>query len=314
LPRVNIRLWLHGVIMKLTVPNLLFRRRSTHSAYLNGLLALSFLCCMPVAGAEDLPRQIQDQYKDKVMMLRNSYCGPELQFDSQGSPTPVHAIGPWTECRNVRIESLSIKKDRLKLSGRRVLLYYDYKQKRFADVTEVMPNKGKKEYRDFVDSLKVSIEVQLPPGELGSAVQSAVDKIFYPSEQDFIETASALWKPFLLGETDKPRAAGQPLVGEVSSDKVVRLGKGIAAPKAIYAPDPDFTDSARRVKYQGTNVFNVVVDKNGRVANVLVTRPLGMGLDESAAARILTWKFNPALKDGQPVAVEVNVEVSFNLY
>jgi protein TonB len=45
-----------------------------------------------------------------------------------------------------------------------------------------------------------------------------------------------------------------------------------------------------------------------------VQRTLGLGLDEKAIEAVKTWRFDPALKDGKPVAVQINVEVSFRLY
>jgi TonB family protein len=101
----------------------------------------------------------------------------------------------------------------------------------------------------------------------------------------------------------------------VANDKVERVGKnGVTAPRAEYTPDPDYSDEARKAKYQGVTVLDVVVDANGGIGKITLLRPLGMGLDERAAEKISTWRFKPAMKDGNPVAVEMNVEVSFNLY
>ena len=58
----------------------------------------------------------------------------------------------------------------------------------------------------------------------------------------------------------------------------------------------------------------MVVDQNGRPRLVKIARSLGMGLDEKAIAAVRSWKFEPAMKDGRPVAVQVNVEVNFRLY
>ena len=58
----------------------------------------------------------------------------------------------------------------------------------------------------------------------------------------------------------------------------------------------------------------VVVGPDGRVHDVRVTRTLGMGLDEKALEAVKTWRFEPSRKDGQAVAVQVNVEVNFHLY
>jgi hypothetical protein len=62
--------------------------------------------------------------------------------------------------------------------------------------------------------------------------------------------------------------------------------------------DHDKLDSPK-AKYQGT---------------VVISRSLGMGLDEKALAAVRQWKFEPALKDGRPVPVQINVEVNFRLY
>jgi len=93
-----------------------------------------------------------------------------------------------------------------------------------------------------------------------------------------------------------------------------RVGNGVSAPIAIYQPDPDYSDEARKAKFQGTVILNVVVGADGRVYNPSVARSLGMGLDEKAIERVKDWKFKPATKDGKPVPVVVSVEVSFNLY
>lgn len=95
---------------------------------------------------------------------------------------------------------------------------------------------------------------------------------------------------------------------------VFHVGNGVTPPEAIYSPDPDYSDEARKAKYQGVVVLNVIVGPDGRVHNPRIVRTLGMGLDEKAMEKILIWKFKPATKDNKPVAVEMNVEVSFNLY
>jgi TonB family protein len=58
----------------------------------------------------------------------------------------------------------------------------------------------------------------------------------------------------------------------------------------------------------------VVVGPDGRVHDLRIQRSLGMGLDEKAIEAVKTWRFEPSRKDGQAVAVEVNVEVNFRLY
>ncbi len=95
---------------------------------------------------------------------------------------------------------------------------------------------------------------------------------------------------------------------------VYRVGGGVSAPRAIYAPDPEYSDEARKAKFQGTAILWVVIGPDGRPHQIRVERSLGMGLDEKAIEAVRTWRFQPAMKDGRPVAVQVNVEVNFRLY
>jgi TonB family protein len=95
---------------------------------------------------------------------------------------------------------------------------------------------------------------------------------------------------------------------------IFHVGEGVSAPRAIYTPEPEFSEEARKAKYQGVVVLNIVVGTDGRVHNPRVVRSLGMGLDEKAIEGVKTWKFDPSKKDGRAVAVEMNIEVAFNLY
>lgn len=95
---------------------------------------------------------------------------------------------------------------------------------------------------------------------------------------------------------------------------VFRVGGGVSAPTAIFSPDPDYSDEARKAKYQGVVVLHLTVGPDGKPRDIQVARTLGMGLDEKAIEAVKTWRFDPARKDGQPVAVAVNIEVNFNLY
>jgi TonB family protein len=95
---------------------------------------------------------------------------------------------------------------------------------------------------------------------------------------------------------------------------VFRVGGGVSAPRAIYAPDPEFSEEARKAKYQGSVVLSAIIGPDGRPRSLRVLRSLGMGLDEKATEAVTRWRFEPAHKDKQPVAVEVNIEVAFRLY
>ncbi len=95
---------------------------------------------------------------------------------------------------------------------------------------------------------------------------------------------------------------------------VFRVGGGVSPPRALDTPDPEYSEEARKAKYQGTCVLWLIVGPDGKPRDVKVARALGMGLDEKAIQAVRNWKFEPAMKDGKPVAVQINVEVNFRLY
>jgi TonB family protein len=95
---------------------------------------------------------------------------------------------------------------------------------------------------------------------------------------------------------------------------VFHVGGGVTAPRPLFEPDPEYSEEARKAKYQGSVVLDVIVGPDGRPHNLRVLRSVGMGLDEKAIEAVQRWKFAPATKDGQPVAVRVSIEVAFRLY
>jgi periplasmic protein TonB len=95
---------------------------------------------------------------------------------------------------------------------------------------------------------------------------------------------------------------------------VFKVGGGVSAPKKIYDPDPEYSEEARKAKYQGTCVLYMVVGPDGKPRDIRVLRTLGLGLDEKSIEAVRTWRFEPAMKDGKPVAVQISVEVEFHLY
>jgi periplasmic protein TonB len=94
---------------------------------------------------------------------------------------------------------------------------------------------------------------------------------------------------------------------------VFRVGGGVSAPSIIYKVDPQYSEEARKARYQGTVVLEAIVQKDGTVQIIRVVRSLGFGLDEKAIEALRQWKFNPAKQNGVAVPVALNIEVNFNL-
>jgi len=91
------------------------------------------------------------------------------------------------------------------------------------------------------------------------------------------------------------------------------VGGGVSAPVPLYKVEPEYSEEARKAKYQGTVILSIVIDEQGRPRDLKVIRPLGLGLDEKAIEAVSKWRFRPGYKDGKPVAVLATVEVNFRL-
>jgi periplasmic protein TonB len=96
---------------------------------------------------------------------------------------------------------------------------------------------------------------------------------------------------------------------------VYQLGDiGVTPPVAKFTPEPDFSEEARKAKYQGTVTLSAIIGPDGRPRNLRVVRSLGMGLDEKALEKVKTWLFEPGKRNGQPVSVAMTLEVDFRLF
>jgi len=93
-----------------------------------------------------------------------------------------------------------------------------------------------------------------------------------------------------------------------------QIGGGVSAPVPIFQPEAEFSDEARRAKYQGVCLISLIVDAQGNPQNPRVIRALGMGLDEKALEAVRKYKFKPAMKGNTPVPVMITIEVNFRLY
>ncbi len=95
--------------------------------------------------------------------------------------------------------------------------------------------------------------------------------------------------------------------------RVFTIGGGVTRPTLLYQVEPEYSEEARKAKYQGKVVLTVVVDERGLPRNLKITHALGLGLDEKAIEAVKKWRFRPGYFNGEAVAVAATVEVNFRL-
>jgi TonB family protein len=248
------------------------------------LLFVGLFLVQVAASAGTVKDALNHKYKKQILALRFPFAQGDMKFDSAGQPLYARPEGPWLVYGGIYIEDLSLSQAALQIEGRRI--------------ASTEKRKGKPEFFPSEKPVKLEIHLDQPLKSLHDA-QAVLGRVF-------------------LLDGDQQQAAMPEFRradDSTSGGPIYHLGEdGTKVPKATFTPEPDFSERARKAKFQGTVILTIVVDKVGHVSRVSLVRSLGMGLDQAAMERVKQWRFEPATRNGQPVAVVMNIEVSFNLY
>ena len=83
--------------------------------------------------------------------------------------------------------------------------------------------------------------------------------------------------------------------------------------KLIHKVEAEYTEDARDKKIEGSVLLGLTVDHDGLPQNIQIKKSLYPSLDQAAVAAVRQWRFEPAIKDGQPVSMWITVEVNFSV-
>jgi len=255
-----------------------------------------------IAHADSLKNALNHKYKNQLLALRSPFTKGDQKFDSAGHSLNGAPNSGWLLYGAIYVEKLNLSSDTLRLEGHRATAY-DYK------------NSGKLILLRFSKSQRIEIHLDQPLNSLDDA-DAVMGRVFFLGA----DAAQHIKPEFRRVDDNTPDSE----IYHVSEPAFTRTGANasgssdnnvkVLPPRAIYTPEPEFSEVARHAKYQGTVVLGIIIDKAGKISRIRLERPLGMGLDENAMEGIKGWRFNPATRNGEPVAVVMNIEVSFNLY
>jgi TonB family protein len=97
----------------------------------------------------------------------------------------------------------------------------------------------------------------------------------------------------------------------IANDMATRISPGVTPPQVVYRSDPAFPANEQSVAHGGTVVLDAIIPEDGIPRVIRVIRSLNWQFDESAINALKQWRFSPAMKDGNPVKVRMNVAVEF---
>jgi len=161
-------------------------------------------------------------------------------------------------------------------------------------------------------SVPITIALELTTSNIDQLNQ-VMEQVF--QKQDTRKRITAYWRPVPEDQASATFPAGAEVTGMLEGNRpVYRARGGIVPPQAVHTEAPTFTRSAREKRLEGTAVVSVVVHEKGLPEILEVTKDLGEGLDIESLLTVAAWRFHPATLNGQPVAVQIRVEVSFRLF
>lgn len=281
-------------------------------------LIFTFVFSLSMAGLEaDLEHALARHYEKKILILRHPVRNDSQKYNAAGELLNGGSEAPWTVNGAIEVHKIHLTPTKLRIEGKRRVYGFDARQ------NKLIPFNVKDKP---AVNLEIALDAPLSTLDQGDAI---IHRVFNISDEELINSAPEFWRPFLTKQYGNPKIAypnlassdstpsAAPTAPPPANDEVLPAkidNKTVKPPKPISTLEPSFSDAARHFRYQGTMILALVVDKEGKIRRTQIVRPLGFGLDEQAIAAVQTWKFQPATRNGEPVAVEMGVEISFKLF
>lgn len=153
-----------------------------------------------------------------------------------------------------------------------------------------------------------SLTTTTSPAHAAKVLKEAIDHVFAQGIDDrMIAAMPDFWKFYYQAAAAKTdyRPADPSVMGQSVVDKKAKL---------LSTFEPPSNEFAQNNGVAGMSLYHVVIDAEGNPVEIAVARPIGFGLDENAVEAIRTAKFEPAIKDGKPVPVLLDLVVQFRIY
>jgi|ERR1051326_1402585 TonB family protein len=299
-------------------------------------LLLCLLANIASASTQEAEKTLKE-FEGKVLIFRHPLHNDSQRYDVEGKVLKGGPEESWTTNGGVLIDRIELTPVKLSIAGRRVFVLFG------KEGLVLLEFKRLKDRGSLPLSPSINTEITLSqPIDSAEQARTVLSRVFALNTADLFNSLPGFWRRYLGGhlrydsslkqdeefywnDQREERLIPVQSVGataksgpeDTDADKpVFHVGKDekVKAPQAQFTPPPEYSAIAQYEKYRGIVVVNLIVGTDGKVHNVRFLRPLGMGLDEIARATVQTWRFKPAIHNKEPVAVEMNIEVAFNLY
>lgn len=287
--------------------------------FLSVVFVVSVLCRCAALGQST--EQLVSSLEKHTVVLRNYYTDASLTFDTDGKLISIGTPGFGPTDGRLYIEHAEVAGGRLNVLCERPTFFWDPTTSDFRLTNIGHPSE---------------VYINLPSGQPTPDVVTELPNRIFLKQSELKEIRCSDGDEKIKGlapaKKQKKSKKGASVTAQAQSpgdaqslselqllcfpggERAYRVGRGVHAPQATHAPDPDYSELARQKKVQGSVVLALIVDESGKPSTTVVTLPLGYGLDEKALDAVRTWTFKPATFQDKPVPVGINVEVNFRLY
>ena len=250
----------------------------------------------------------------KPLYLRGQWSSDRLAFDGTGALKGTSAPVTFT-LAGADIESVKLTSKELVLKAQRVGLEFDKDvPKRVGLVLRNVSGGTSPE--------EMTIRIQMPAD---ADFTAALNAIFVDGIGELVPQLPWYWQSFaqkhlLPAAAPAPKdnarlpAASDSQEQPSAKSKLSRVGGSVSVPRPLTQVDPEFDSAARALRFSGIVLINLIVDAAGKPTQLQILRPAGLGLDERALAAVSQYTFQPAMENGSPVPVELNIEVNFQRF
>ncbi len=308
-------------------------------------LALGPVRAQQPAGAKKAPEvhtitedELKQQFAGKTLFLRGGYFDNELRFNERGQYAGSSPKASYT-LSLIEIDKVHLAKHKLELEGVRYGLHFlgaapSEDPMQASDKVRITPKK--KFVKIAIDRAMVTAPKKTksksdakngapPPPESASAVnpeatssltksqanellKQALDRVFSRGmDERMIASLPDFWQLYYQAAAKKSNypPSDASILRQSDVDQKARLLTTFAPPS---------NEFAQNAGVAGVAQYRVLVAPDGKPAEIGIGRPIGFGLDENAVASIRNASFQPAMKDGKPVSVVVDLIVQFRIF
>jgi TonB family protein len=299
------------------------------------ILLLCLLSNIASASTQEAENALKE-FEGKVLILLHPLRDNSLRYDAEGKVLKGGPEKSWTTNGVLLVDRIELTPEKISIAGRRIFILF---RKNGLVLMEFkrLKNRGSS---PLSPSIKTEINLGQPVNSAEQA-RAVLGRVFALNTAGLFDSLPNFWRRYLAGhlrydsslkqdeefywndhieerlipvQSIEPATKSGPTDEEVEKP-VFHVGKDdqVKAPVAKFTPEPTYSEIAQYEKYRGIVVLNIVVASDGSVHNVRLLRSLGMGLDEIARDTVQTWRFRPATHNKEPVAVEMNIEVAFEI-